>query len=200
MSRYTTVSGNDTVSGNAPPPITGEETTTAVYTYLTDTSTMEALLTSILEEARKQNENLETVISNLKEYMEADLQNRVSNQILAEDIEETEAEQEEAEKESEQAEEKAYRETVLMTLEGMDGRLYTANESLDSLNATVSGNASTLDTLAGTTETLSQTYTEETQAQRTSTNYQLSIGIGILFAVALLLGALIAKTFWGRMK
>lgn len=197
MSASRTVSGNDTVSGNNSPPNNTENQENTSQTVTTaDTTTIESLLSALLEEEKKTNDTLNKTYETLMLYREESLQayekmglsSDLQSQVLATDIAETETAETE------------YRETVLTVLENVGGELKTANETLDSLNITVSGNNVLLKNTDITTKALSKAYTEQTETENQVNNYSLATGFGILFVLSVIVGCIIAKSVWGRMK
>ena len=197
MSRPNTVSGN-TVSGNTPPqPETTAttETVTNNNTYTIDNTDVCNLLTALLQEEVKQNEALErlneTLADHIKSLEESGLYDSLQDQVLAEDIEEETNTAEETETDSE---------TLFDILHTINDTLTGSQETLDSINMTVSGNNTFLDSMDGTTTALQETYTKQTEKSIEAESNTLAIGITLIFAVSALIGVILSKTVWHKMR
>lgn len=172
-----------------------ETTVTQNVTYTADNTAVCDLLSQLIAEVQKLNETnskiYETMLLQHMEYLQSYEDSRKL-------FEETFVEETEVETETETETEP---ETETQTYEDFaKEQLFLIGENLEEINATVSGNNTLLSDLNETTETLAETYSEQTETAKTTTNQGLALGIGIAFVLALIAGLVIAKTAWGRMR
>lgn len=186
-----TISGNDPIEEPTTPE--SEETTenlTQNITYEIDNTEVCELLSQLLEEVKKANETNSKIYEAMLLHHTDYLQNCTDSMELlkALDEEETEEETEEPETETQSYE------------DFMEEQILLIGENLGKINVTVSGNNALLTGIDETTETLAETYNEQTETAKQTTSQSLALGIGILFVVAVIAGLKIAKIGWGRMK
>lgn len=185
------------VSGNNPEPTpeTGEteetvENLTQNITYEVDNTEVCELLTQLITEVQKNNEIntqiYEAMLLHHAEYLQNHSDCMEQLKILNEEEPETETEEPETETET-------YEDFV-------EEQLLLIGENLESLNVTVSGNNALLQDIDTTTETLAETYSEQTETAKQTTSQNQALAIGTLFVLAVIAGLIIAKTAWGRMK
>ena len=191
-SALSTVSGNSAEPQNPPIVETSTETTgeTIVNNYTIDTTQLETLLNAILEEEKRGNENIETLLQNLATYHEDYLQNSLHNQMELADITEKTVSGNDVETE--------YRENVISFLETIEGYNKLTSESLETINETVSGNSITLDSINTTMETLATSYEENIETATENNSAVLGLLVSIGFILAMIAGFIITNLTWGK--
>lgn len=186
----------ETVSGNIAPlqPETDTLSSSDVVTYLKYYKDVYDLLESILDETVKKNEILVQISESLDAVKEV-----ISSEAQIEQMQ-LEAEPEEIEETEEVEESETHQETLIELLEGIDKTLTALSETGESINNTVSGNSVYLEETDNTTAEFLEAYTEASSQQAQNETYGLSLGIGILFISACIVGLLIARAALGKMR
>lgn len=180
----------ETVSGNESPLQQESSVDPEVNnytTYVSDNTDVCRLLDSILNETVKENEYLEELCERFAEVIlrtQSETQETMIPDIELEEIDESES----------------HHETVIELLEGIDETLTAISETGESINNTVSGNSIYLEETDNAAGELLEAYTEASTQQSQIGIYGLSLGIGILFITACIVGLLIARAVLGKMR
>lgn len=198
MSITRDVSGNEVIitpeTEESKTEIKETSTPTQDINVSVDNTEMCEILTQLLTEVQRTNEENNKIYEAMLLHHEEYLQNHKNSMELLEKML--------LEEETEEAE----TETVTHE-EIVEEQLLLIGENLVSINDTVSGNATLLNdinvTVSGNATEFggfTETYTEQTEATKEADNYNLAIGVGTIFLLAVIVGLIIAKTAWGRMK
>ena len=185
----------ETEEHTAEEPETEITTPTQITNYSVDNSEVCNLLTQLIAEVQKTNETNNKIYETMLLHHEEYIQNYKDSMEFFE-------------KETIVEEETEEPETETMSHEDIvEEQLLLIGENLDKLNVTVSGNAVILEeinaTVSGNATTFgdfTESYAEHAESTKETNTYNIAIGIGLFFAVAIIIGLIISKTSWGRMK